>query len=1051
MPLVYISPTVDPESVDDGQGGISRIVRAQHATLPQHGWTITDDPASADVLHCHVEIPPAFLRLYPEKPFVVTCHGAYWSDGNYSWDNWVHAVNQKVLAAIRSADVVVGVSQWVAQSLRRNTMRDVRVIYHGVDTQEWLPSERHGNYALWNKSRADPICDPAPMNAAAALLPHVKFVSTFGDAASNVELVGRMPYNEMRDLVRHAGAYLATSRETFGLGTLEAMAAGVPVVGYAFGGQVEIIEHGVDGWLVRPGDADGLAEGIEWALAHRDEIAPRARAKAEQFSVERTGEQYAQLYGEVLERKRREAASPRVSVIVPAYRMGDYLDDALRSVGAQSSDDWECIVVNDASPDPRDHEIAARYVAADERYREIVLPQNGYLANARNVGIEAARGRYIMPLDADDQLTPGTLDVLAGALDADPALHIAYGNVYFVQPDGRTPVVYREGQARGLAPGHSGWPVRFNLEWMLRGPGQLMPYASMFRRSVWEQTGGYRTRCRSSEDQDFWLRATSYGFTAQMVTQAETLIYRVRKDSMSSAGGVGWEEHRGWYPWCADRSLVPAGAIQDGKPVDQLPMPAHDPVPIAVVIPVGPGHARYLHDAVDSVDAQTFREWECIVVNDTGEALPRLPSWVRVIERPCTKCSGAGRWASGGEADFVEFDECPRCEGTGLSRFGGAAAARNAGIAASRAPLFLPLDADDYLQPRALELMLANALEGTEPAVVFSDFYEDPHEAGSFTVYQCPDYDPRALMTHGALHAVTALTPRRFWEEVGGYDETLPWEDWAFAIAVAAAGHCSRRIALPLFTYRKHTGMRRNENVEDFEESKRLMMQKDFGLQRGGELLACSRCGAGRQTTSFGTMAPLANGVRRTPPEDAVLLRYTGPRAGTFRFKSKVNPAVAYAFSVTDNERYVHKEDAKGLLERPDFELVAAEEIARAAEVLDTPPLVAAREPVLAGAQDAASGVPSWAAGAAYGMEEAPAAPVAAPRASVAAEAPPEPSVIPERTAQPPNQQAVALAEKHSREELNRMAQEAGLADVETMRTKLDVAIAILVKRSLGI
>jgi len=88
---------------------------------------------------------------------------------------------------------------------------------------------------------------------------------------------------------------------------------------------------------VRPGDIEGLAEGIEWARTHHDEIAARARAKAEQFPVERSGEAYASLYDEVLMRHRAKHDPrgnghpdfPRISVVVPAYNMGDYLADAL--------------------------------------------------------------------------------------------------------------------------------------------------------------------------------------------------------------------------------------------------------------------------------------------------------------------------------------------------------------------------------------------------------------------------------------------------------------------------------------------------------------------------------------------------------------------------------------------------------------------------------------------------------------------------------------------------------------------------------------------------
>lgn len=1067
MPKVHILPLIDPSEPDSGQGGIGRVVRGQYATLAEFGWEIVETAAEADLIACHVEIPASYIRLYAnEKPIVVHNHGLYWTDGGYVWDKWCYQVNQYAMAAIRAATAVTAVSQWVAQAIRRNTLRDVRVIYHGVDLDEWMPPDEHKGYVLWNKTRVDAICDPAPMDAAARLLPDVPFISTFGTPAPNVELTDKMAYEQAKELVRHAGVYLATTRETFGIGTLEALAAGVPVVGYDFGGQVEIIEHGVDGWLVTPGDDAGIATGIRWALANRDAISPRARAKAEQFPVAMSGKAYADLYDEVLARHRTEHASdyPRTSVIVPAYKMGDYLEDTLRSIQAQSDPSWECIVVNDASPDPRDHEITERYVQADARFREIVLPVNGYLANARNTGIAAARGRYIFPLDADDQIAPVTLGVLADALDAEPALHIAYGNVMFVGSDGRTPMNY----GAQYAPGHSGWPTDFSLEWMLRGPGQLIPVASMFRRTVWEQTGGYRTRCRSSEDQDFWLRACSYGFTPRMVTDADTLIYRVRKDSMSAT--TGWEEHRGWFPWCSDRRLIPAGAIQEGVGIDSMPMPALDPTPIAVIIPVGPGHGKYVVDAVDSVDAQTFRNFECIVINDSGEPLPLLPSWVRVVEgAPCDGCHGTGFQGKYGVRDdwsmYHRWGDCTVCGGTGHARFGGAAAARNAGIRASRAVTFLPLDADDLLQPQALELMWANAISEPVPAVIYSDFYEDPHERGTFTIYRCPDYDPWHLLRSGTLHAVTALTPRIFWEEVGGYAEDLAWEDWAFAIAIAAKGHCSRRLAAPLFTYRKHTGLRRSAAVADFEASKRAIMAHDFGLLKGGELLACSSCGGrSTQTQTFTGFGHAPNMTEGAPPEDAVLLRYTGSHT-SFPARSMVNRDVTYNFSKSYPDRYVHKDDAERLAQRADFEIVPMTQLPT--PVSSQPALVAEREPVMVGAVAAPSGAGPVSIGAAFGLVEGSVMPdVAVVATAGTVEEPPlateianvtpvgtserAPSAFEQAMAnrpQPGNdrvrERANAMAAASEREALDMQAVGLGIENVSMMKTKFEVAMAI--------
>ena len=218
----------------------------------------------------------------------------------------------------------------------------------------------------------------------------------------------------------------------------------------------------------------------------------------------------------------------------------------------------------------------------------------------------------MIPLDADNLLPPQSLALLTGALDTDRSLDVAYGNVLFVTEDGRPD--------SGVGPGgHSGWPMLFRADWQLQ-ERNLLPSTSMFRRRVWELTGGYRRRWRTAEDADFWTRAVSYGFRPQMVTEADTLVYRNRAESMSRVEEKpNWTS---WYPWAHD-GVAPAAVLLE----PQVPVPSFEPVLISVVIPVGPGHEELVVDAVDSVDSQMFRLWECIVVNDSCGELPRLPSW----------------------------------------------------------------------------------------------------------------------------------------------------------------------------------------------------------------------------------------------------------------------------------------------------------------------------------------------------------------------------------------------------------------------------------------
>ncbi|GAA1412679.1 hypothetical protein GCM10009639_65190 [Kitasatospora putterlickiae] len=108
---------------------------------------------------------------------------------------------------------------------------------------------------------------------------------------------------------------------------------------------------------------------------------------------------------------------PRFSVIVPVYRVEEYLPECLASVLGQDGPDFELIAVDDRSPDGCGallDEAAGR----DPRVRVLHLPENVGLGRARNAGLEVATGDYVLFLDSDDTLTPGLLKAVDDRLTA---------------------------------------------------------------------------------------------------------------------------------------------------------------------------------------------------------------------------------------------------------------------------------------------------------------------------------------------------------------------------------------------------------------------------------------------------------------------------------------------------------------------------------------------------------------------------------------------------------------------------------------------------------
>src|SRR5690606_15977961 len=116
---------------------------------------------------------------------------------------------------------------------------------------------------------------------------------------------------------------------------------------------------------------------------------------------------------------------PVVSVVVPAYNAEAYLGEALRSVLAQTYELLEVLVIDDGSQD-RTADIVRELAMEDERVR-LLQQSNSGVADARNLGIEHARGVYIAPLDADDLFYPQKLEAQVARMESgDEAVGVVY-------------------------------------------------------------------------------------------------------------------------------------------------------------------------------------------------------------------------------------------------------------------------------------------------------------------------------------------------------------------------------------------------------------------------------------------------------------------------------------------------------------------------------------------------------------------------------------------------------------------------------------------------
>lgn len=862
---VHISPGPDQISRDNG---IGQVIHAQYKYLEAHGITLMDTPGDAEIIAGHIQqgdLP---------RIDVLHCHGLYWSGdpGSGDYQSWHHEANSRILDAARKAYIVTVPSEWVAMPFKRDMRISPHVIGHGVDLDALPPpSAKRGGYVLWNKNRADDVCSPAAAQALAGR--GIRIVSTFGDPGPTMQIIGPQPHAAMLDVLGQASIYLATTKETFGIGTLEAMALGVPVVGYRWGGTLDLVPEDC-GILVEPGDIDGLAVAIAAIKDDYQWYVDGCRDRARRYAWEYAAKAYAAVYHQAAAMKRAEERANGISVVITNYNHAQYVGGAVRSAIHQTHAPTELIIVDDGSTDESPRIIPEMLNDIPGGFTVKYLPQNNQgVAAARNNGIAAASQNFIVCLDADDELAPDYLKACHAAMVADRGLGVAYTGLSWI--DSKPP--------------KNIWHSLFDWEEQTtpgNPPRTTIHCAAMFRRSMWGRAGGYQQIYAPGEDTEFFTRGLSVGYTAKQVTDAPLFLYRNTPGSASKT-----KQYRPidtWHPWMRDK-LYPMAAPAKKQPYVR----SYSAPMVTVVIPVGPGHGKYVPAALDSLLGQTFRNWAVIVVDDSNSGDIPMPEAIRQ-RYPFVRLITAGQ------------------HGTGE--------ARNLALEFVTSPLVLWLDADDYLLPQALTAMVEKYLEAGG-GFVYTDWYAAGPD-GNLVAHQTPDYD-QALWLDRSANAVTVLMAADDARLVDGFDPDLPgWEDWDFFIKLTIAGCCGVRVPEPLMVYRHTTGARRETALQQRPKLLDIFRSRYAAYVTGDKAMAnCGSCGgSGQAINQAKQMLGIGPTVDIPPPLDehaqVVRMEYIGPYFGAVSYHGTKTRKV-YRGGLDPSHKYIDAEpaDVAGLLD----------------------------------------------------------------------------------------------------------------------------------------
>ncbi|MBR5657520.1 MAG: glycosyltransferase family 2 protein [Prevotella sp.] len=183
--------------------------------------------------------------------------------------------------------------------------------------------------------------------------------------------------------------------------------------------------------------------------------------------------------------------NPLVSIIVPCYNQAQFLPEALDSIFAQTYKEWECIIINDGSPDNTE-EVALDYCSRDKRFVYICQENQGVVV-ARNNAIHASKGEYIISVDSDDWIEPDCLEMCLLEIRKSHDIKLVYFDAELF------------GKKNGLFK-----LADYSLGRML--VSNCIPVFAMFKRSDYDKTSGYNENMKNGlEDWDFWLSMLEQG------------------------------------------------------------------------------------------------------------------------------------------------------------------------------------------------------------------------------------------------------------------------------------------------------------------------------------------------------------------------------------------------------------------------------------------------------------------------------------------------------------------------------------------------------------
>lgn len=460
----------------------------------------------------------------------------------------------------------------------------------------------------------------------------------------------------------------------------------------------------------------------------------------------------------MIEMKRQSfAKQPLISIIVPIYRTAAaILERTIGSVLAQSYTQWELCLADDGSRSAELDSILERYEKQDNRIKVVRLAENKGISAASNAALSVATGEFVALLDHDDELAQDALYHFVDALNHNPGADLFYSDEDHLDELGLRSEPF------------------FKPDW---SPDLILSenyvcHLMVFRRSLCDQVGGFRSETDLSQDHDLLLRMS---VKAHEIVHIPRILYHWRTDVYSITRASTREKQALESSRRAVADFLQAAGSKASVEPSHIPSrwriryPIPEGAKVRIVMPCG-GKTELLERCVESIAGKTdYPNYEIVVLDNSKTN--KVEKFVRGFSR------------RGLTLSHLDFKNLP-------FNF---SAMNNGGARNTDAPLLLFLNDDmTVITPGWLSAMVELASRADVGAVGAKLLYPDDtiQHAGIVLGYydicghafkgqpssERAYYDfPDIIRNVSAVTGACMMVPRKLFWECGGFDaESLP-------------------------------------------------------------------------------------------------------------------------------------------------------------------------------------------------------------------------------------------------------------------------------------